>query len=60
MNRARLVKRRATPEQKTIAPSAPPQKSAAKTTVEVVREWLTERQYAPRTEPRKAFAALFA
>jgi hypothetical protein len=60
MNRARLIKRGMASEQKNIASSVTPQKPAAKTTVEVVKEWLTERRTAPRPEARQAFAALFA
>lgn len=60
MKRARLIKRGMTPEQKTTASSATPQKPAEKMTVEVVRKWLSERQTTPQVEARQAFAALFA
>ncbi|MGH9834623.1 MAG: hypothetical protein ACREBD_03995 [Blastocatellia bacterium] len=60
MNHARLIKRGATSEQKTIASSVTPQKPVAKTTIEVVRKWLTERRTVTRPEARQAFAALFA
>jgi len=60
MNSARLIKRGVTSEQKTTVSPVTPQKPAAKTTVEVVRKWLTERRTVTRPEARQAFAALFA
>lgn len=58
MNRAKLIKRGATSEQKTIAQTASA-KPAAKMTEKVVKAWLTERR-ASQTEARQAFAELFA
>ncbi|MGH9938437.1 MAG: hypothetical protein ACREAM_19525 [Blastocatellia bacterium] len=58
MNRARLIKQGTASERKSIAASAPP-KPAAKPTVKMVREWLTERRAPPQTKARQAFDALF-
>jgi hypothetical protein len=57
MNRARLIKRGSTSEQKS--PQTITLMPAAKMTVKVVKEWLTERRAAQQTEARQAFAELF-
>jgi hypothetical protein len=57
MNRAKLIKRGATPEPKNTAQPAA-EKSTTKTAVKAVKAWLTERR-ATQTEARQAFDALF-
>jgi hypothetical protein len=57
MNRARLIKRGATSEQKSAQEITP--KPAAKMTVKVVKEWLAERRTGSQKEARLAFAELF-
>ena len=57
MKRARLIKRGATSEQTTAQIITP--KQAAKMSVKVVKEWLTERRAESRTAARQAFAELF-
>lgn len=57
MNRAKLIKRRTTTEQKESDQATP--KPAEKTTVKAVKEWLTDRRAMSRIEARQAFAALF-
>jgi len=57
MNRAKLIKRGATPATKTSARTAA-ERPTAKMAVKVVKAWLSERR-ATQIEARQAFDALF-
>jgi hypothetical protein len=57
MNRAKLIKRGATPEPKNTAQPAT-EKPTTKMAIKVVKAWLTERR-ATQIEARQAFDALF-
>jgi uncharacterized protein YggL (DUF469 family) len=57
MNRAKLIKRGATPAPKNSAQTAT-ERSTTRMAVKVVKAWLTERR-ATQIEARQAFDALF-
>ena len=59
MNRARLIKQGAPPEQKHGDHQTGATKSATKAPLAVVKKWLTERRAVSQNEARQAFASLF-
>ena len=59
MMKAKLIKREEAIEQQQVRNARKIQQKAAKKTVEIVSEWMDQRQI-QKLNPRAAFAALFA